>query len=201
MSELRIVKNELRVELLEKRKNIPSETRELWDKKIAGVFLGSISYRFCDIVLVYVSAKEEISTVAIIEHSLASKKIVACPISNTDENTLSFKTIKSTEELNRGSFSILEPPETNRDFRELAFERLAGKKGQSLAVCVIPCLAYDSDGYRMGYGKGYYDRFLPTFEGTKIGLCYSGFKSDKLPKGKYDVKLDVIITEKGVTVI
>jgi len=201
MSELRIVKNELRVELLEKRKNIPSETRDEWDKKISDVFLGSISYRFCDIVLIYVSAREEISTRAIIEHSLANKKIVACPISNTEENTLSFKTIKSLEELNSGSYNILEPPETNRDFRDLQAEELSGKKGQALAVCVIPCLAYDAGGYRMGYGKGYYDRFLPTFEGTKIGLCYSGFKSDRLPKGKYDVKLDVIITEKGVTVI
>ncbi|MCL2816581.1 MAG: 5-formyltetrahydrofolate cyclo-ligase [Oscillospiraceae bacterium] len=200
MSELRVLKNELRVELLEKRKNIPSEKREEWDKKISGVFLGSISYRFCDIVLVYVSAKEEISTRAIIEHSLANKKIVACPVSNIAENTLSFKTIKSTEELYQGSYNILEPPETNRDFRDLQAEA-AGKKGQSLAVCVIPCLAYDPEGYRMGYGKGYYDRFLPTFEGTKIGLCYSGFKADKLPKGKYDVKLDVVITEKGVTVI
>ena len=201
MSELRIVKNELRVELLEKRKNIPAEKRDEWDKKIANVFLHSISYRFCDIVLIYVSAKEEISTRAIIEHSLASKKIVACPISNTGENTLSFKTIKSLDELNSGSYNILEPPETNRDFKDLQAEELAGKKGQALAVCVIPCLAYDPEGYRMGYGKGYYDRFLPTFEGTKIGLCYSDFKSDKLPKGKYDVKLDVIITEKGVTVI
>jgi 5-formyltetrahydrofolate cyclo-ligase len=201
MSELRIVKNELRVELLEKRKNIPERQRDDWDTKISNIFLGSISYRFCDIVLVYVSAREEISTRAIIEHSLTNNKIVACPISNTGENTLSFKAIKSTDELNCGSYNIFEPPETNRDFRDLQTEKLAGKKGQALAVCVIPCLAYDSGGYRMGYGKGYYDRFLPTFEGTKIGLCYSGFKSDKLPKGKYDVKLDVIITEKGVTVI
>jgi 5-formyltetrahydrofolate cyclo-ligase len=148
-----------------------------------------------------VTAKEEISTRAIIEQSLAGKKIVACPVSNTAENTLSFKTIKSTDELYSGSYNILEPPETNRDFRDLQADVLAGKKGQSLSVCVIPCLAYDPEGYRMGYGKGYYDRFLPTFEGTKIGLCYSGFKSDRLPKGKYDVKLDVVITEKGVTVI
>jgi len=66
---------------------------------------------------------------------------------------------------------------------------------------LVPCLAYDSYGYRIGYGKGYYDRFLSAFEGTKIGLCYSDFKLDKLPRGKYDVKLDVIITEKGVMVI
>ena len=201
MSELRSVKNELRAELLEKRRSIPFEKREEWDGKIANIFLGSISYRFCDIVLIYASTKDEISTSSIIKHSLASKKIVACPISNTLDNTLSFKTINSIEELNSGSYNILEPPKENTDFKDLLDGRIADGKRPPLAVCVIPCLSYDPEGYRMGYGKGYYDRFLPAFEGTKIGLCYSEFKSNKLPKGKYDIKLDVIITEKGVVVI
>ena len=201
MSELRSQKNELRLELLEKRRSIPPEKREEWDRKISNIFLGSISYRFCDIVLIYASTKDEISTSAIIEHSLANKKIVACPISNTLDNTLSFKTINSIEELNSGSYNIPEPPKENLDFKDLLNDRITDGKRPPLAVCVIPCLSYDSDGYRMGYGKGYYDRFLPAFEGTKIGLCYSEFKSTKLPKGKYDIKLDVIITEKGVVVI
>ena len=201
MCELRRQKNEVRAELLEKRRNILPETRDDWDRKIANIFLNSISYRFCDIVLIYVSAKDEISTSAIIEHSLANKKIVACPISNIEDNTLSFKAINSMKELCAGSYDILEPPQTNTDFQDLLKSNKKDGKRPLLAVCVIPCLSYDANGYRMGYGKGYYDRFLPTFEGTKIGLCYSEFKSDRLPSGKYDVKLDVIITEKGVTVI
>ena len=201
MSELRSQKNELRAELLEKRRSILPEKREEWDRKISNIFLGSISYRFCDIVLIYASTKDEISTKFIIEHSLANKKIVACPISNTGDNTLSFKTINSMDELYSGSYNILEPPKANLDFKDILNERTSSGKRPPLAVCVIPCLSYDAEGYRMGYGKGYYDRFLPTFEGTKIGLCYSDFKSNKLPKGKFDVKLDVIITEKGVTVI
>jgi len=201
MCELRKQKNDLRAELLEKRRNILPEKREEWDKKISNIFLGSISYRFCDIILIYASTKDEISTSSIISHSLANKKIVACPISNTRDNTLSFKTINSTDELYSGSYNILEPPEENLDFKDILNSKIKEGKRPPLAVCVIPCLSYDSEGYRMGYGKGYYDRFLPAFEGTKIGLCYSGFKANKLPKGKYDVKLDVIITEKGVTVI
>ena len=201
MAELRILKNELRAELLEKRKTIPVEVRGEWDKRISNIFLGSISYRFCDIILIYASTKDEISTSAIIEHALANKKIVACPISNVGDNTLSFKTIKSVGELYAGSYNILEPPTANQDFQEFMKANSTDKKKHPLAVCVIPCLSYDPEGYRIGYGKGYYDRFLPTFEGTKIGLCYSEFKMDKLPKGKYDVKLDIIITEKGVSVM
>ena len=201
MCELRRQKNEVRSELLEKRRNIPLERRAEYDRKIANIFLNSISYRFCDIVLIYASTEDEISTSVIIEQSLANKKIVACPISNTADNTLSFKIIKSADELKSGSYNILEPPETNPDFRDFLSSAKKEGKRPPLAVCVIPCLSYDPGGYRMGYGKGYYDRFLPDFDGTKIGLCYSEFKSNKLPKGKYDVKLDVIITEKGVTVL
>lgn len=201
MCELRRQKNELRSELLERRRGILPEKREEWDRKISNIFLNSISYRFCDIILIYASTNDEISTSAIIEHSLANKKIVACPISNTGDNTLSFRTIKSTSELYSSSYNILEPPGTNPDFREFLNSHKTSGKKNPLAICVIPCLSYDPNGYRMGYGKGYYDRFLPAFEGTKIGLCYSEFKADKLPKGKYDVKLDVIITEKGVTVL
>jgi len=201
MCELRRQKNELRTELLERRRGILPERREEWDKKIANIFLNSISYRFCDILLIYASTKDEISTSLIIERSLANKKIVACPVTNMSDNTLSFKIISSIEELSAGSYNILEPPKTNADFRDLFDAALEQKKRPPLAVCVIPCLSYDSSGYRMGYGKGYYDRFLPSFDGTKIGLCYSEFKADNLPKGKYDVKLDVIITEKGVTVL
>ena len=121
--------------------------------------------------------------------------------SDLGDNTLSFKTINSTSELYSGSYNILEPPKSNPDFKDLVKNRISDGKRPPLAVCVIPCLSYDSEGYRMGYGKGYYDRFLPDFEGTKIGLCYSEFKSSRLPKGKYDIKLDVVITEKGVAVI
>lgn len=203
MCELRKQKNDVRSELLEKRRAILPEKREECDKKIANIFLNSISYRYCDMLLIYASTKDEISTSAIIERAIADKKIVACPISNMGDNTLSFKTINSIDELNTGTYNILEPPQTNPDFREFmkSHTTSAGKKRPPLAVCVIPCLSYDAEGYRLGYGKGYYDRFLPAFDGTKIGLCYSEFKADKLPKGKYDVKLDVVITEKGVTVL
>jgi len=201
MCELRRQKNELRAELLERRRSILPEKRAEWDKKISNIFLNSISYRFCDILLIYASTRDEISTSLIIERSLANKKTVACPVSNTADNTLSFKTINSIGELRSGSYNILEPPKTNADFKELLNAALEQKKRPPLSVCVIPCLSYDPNGYRIGYGKGYYDRFLPSFNGTKIGLCYSEFKAENLPKGKYDVKLDVIITEKGVTVL
>ena len=204
MSELRNQKNELRTELLERRRNLAAEDRALWDERIANILLGSISYRFCDILLAYSSTKLEVSTDMIIDKALGQNKIVACPISNAEDNTMSFAAISSRDELIAGEYDILEPPKANSLWNGSGFLSIGDSfrdNKQKLAICIVPCLAYDAYGYRIGYGKGYYDRFLSTFEGTKIGLCYSSFKAQQLPRGKYDVKLDVIITEKGVTVV
>jgi len=62
----------------------------------------------------------------------------------------------------------------------------------------LPAIIYDKKGYRLGYGKGYYDRFLSSVKGTKAGLIYSDFIIDEIPHGRYDLRADVVITEKGV---
>lgn len=196
MNELRKMKNDIRAELLQKRHDLDPVLQADWDNRIAKTFLASISYRFCDVVLIYLSMKNEVSTVQIIETALADGKIVACPISNTQNNSLTFHVIKSLDNLTPGSYGILEPSPDAPDYlTEITRE---GAKKNPLTLCVVPCLSYDSEGFRIGYGKGYYDRFLSVFEGTKIGLCYTSCKEKKLPRGKYDIKLNVMITEKGV---
>ena len=199
MYELRKLKNDIRKDLLQQRKDMAPETQELWDKKIANIFISSISYRFCDVILIYSSMQNEISTSFIINHAINAKKIVACPISDTETNTLSFRVVNSANEFVAGGYGILEPPNANPTYEEyLKMHRKDTKP--PLSICVIPCLSYDEGGYRIGYGKGYYDRFLSSFEGTKIGLCYTDCKVKQLPRGKYDIKLDVIVTEKGVEI-
>mgnify|MGYP002474639772 FL=1 len=59
-------------------------------------------------------------------------------------------------------------------------------------------LCFDICGYRLGYGKGYYDRFLKNFRGTKIGICYSDYIFENLPVDKHDEKVDILVTEKNI---
>ena len=68
-------------------------------------------------------------------------------------------------------------------------------------ICIVPAMTYDRKGFRLGYGKGFYDRFLPKFMGVKIGFCYSSFMRNQLPRGRYDISVDSIITEKGVILL
>jgi len=63
------------------------------------------------------------------------------------------------------------------------------------SVCIVPGLSFDYDGFRLGYGKGYYDRFLSGFDGDSIGLCYGECVCKRLPHGRYDRAVDVLVTE------
>lgn len=67
-----------------------------------------------------------------------------------------------------------------------------------LSVLVIPCLAANTLGYRVGYGKGYYDRFLKDFKGVTIGICLEKNLTNLAFQEKHDVRLNIIITEKRV---
>jgi 5-formyltetrahydrofolate cyclo-ligase len=198
MYELRKMKTEIRNRLIEERKAIPDAEKELCDKKIAEYLLSSVSYRYSQAILCYCSAPNEVCTDEIIAASLKSGRIVACPVCDTGSTTISFKIIKSAGDLVSGAFGIREPSPECEDYGAYAAKRNAENGRPLLAVCIVPTLAFDKEGYRIGYGKGYYDRYLPGFDGAKIGLCHSRFCMPSLPYGKFDVKLDVCITETGV---
>ena len=70
----------------------------------------------------------------------------------------------------------------------------------SKSICIIPGVVFDNAGYRVGYGKGYYDRFLAAYDGTKFGLAYSECILNEVPRGRFDRHVDILISEKGVKI-
>ena len=97
---------------------------------------------------------------------------------------MDFYVIHSDDDLRTGHYGIREPD----PFRcEKAV--ISGK-----ALCIVPGLCFDRRGYRLGYGGGYYDRFLSTHKVTRVGICYSYFMVNELIYGKYDVRMDKVIT-------
>ena len=91
------------------------------------------------------------------------------------------------EEMYGEPYGIPEPPEHLPEITDF-----------NGAFCVVPALAFSKNGQRLGYGGGYYDRFLSDFDGVSAGLCYSDFFINKLPAEKHDIALDIIVSEKGV---
>ena len=69
-------------------------------------------------------------------------------------------------------------------------------KDFSAGLCLIPALCYDWHGYRLGYGKGYYDRFLAGYGGHMIGLCYSECVRRRLPHGRFDRPAELLVTDR-----
>ncbi len=141
----------------------------------------------CDTVLLFSPIKNEPDLLSIAKLAFKVGKRVAFPISLSETCTLDFRFIQALDELTAGTYGINEPTESAP---KASFTKNT--------ICIVPALAFDKKGYRLGYGKGYYDRFLKDFEGTSIGATLEKFVCDKLPTNDTDVAIDIIITERGV---
>lgn len=121
----------------------------------------------------------------------AAGKSVAVPRCISADKTLRFYEIGSFDELEPGFKDILEPAK--------GAGRLVGPAEMVGSVCLVPALVYDADGHRIGYGGGYYDRFLSFYPGDKLGLARTTqLSSNPLPHEDHDVPVDAIVTESCV---
>ena len=142
-------------------------------------------YKNASVILTYVSKNPEVDTLHLIAQALADHKRVAVP-KCVGEHTIDFYFIKSMDDLEVSTFGVQEP----------IVERCRKIKDYRNCFCIVPGMSFDTDGYRLGYGKGYYDRFLAGFTGATVGLCYSKCVRWSLPKGFYDKPVDILVTEK-----
>lgn len=133
-------------------------------------------------VLMYYSLPDEVYTHEAIDKLVADGKRVLLPVV-TGENTMQLHVYESTADLKEGAYGIMEP--AGELFADL----------QKIDVAVVPGVAFDSHGNRMGRGKGYYDRFLALAPQTyKIGICFRFQQFDDIPSTPLDIKMDEIIT-------
>lgn len=174
-------KDELR-KTVRRLKNLHTkdELREL-SAKIAESLLGLSRLKEAQTVMLYCSLPDEVYTMDII-HSLskAGKRIVLPRV--TGDSDMELREYTGDADLTPGSFGIPEP---------------CGKvfdKYDRIDVAVIPGMAFDIEGNRLGRGKGYYDRFLKCNRSTyKIGLCFDFQFMDRIPAYKHDIRMDCVI--------
>lgn len=158
------------------------------DDAIKEYFISLKKSHNISVFLIYVSFRDEVDTKELIEYLLSSGSKVAVPRCY-DEGRMEFFVISSLEDLRTSAYGILEP-EDDECFRVTDFEN---------SLCVVPGLAFDSDGMRIGYGGGYYDRFLEKHENMiSVGFCYDSLIEKSVLTEKHDRKVDYIITEKGI---
>ena len=183
---MKAVKQEIRAEYKKKRRSIPAETKQRYDRAIRERIEALPCYRRAACLLCYVSLSDEVDTFGLIEDALAEGKMVCVPVSLEETHTVDFYQINSLDELEPGTYGVLEPV-PGKAKKITAFPRPA--------VCIVPGLVFDQEGFRLGYGKGYYDRFLQRFRGVKIGVCYRELMVELLPHGYYDRPVDWLVSE------
>lgn len=174
-------KQELRLLILNKRRSFIDPLKSEADLIIQerALFLVD-SYQT---IGVYLNLKDEVATDLIIERLLDTDKIVCGP--KCVGSVLEFRTIFDCSSFKKGMMNIMEPT-----------GKLIDK--DNIQVLLIPLVAYDKNLHRLGYGKGYYDRYLADYKGLKIGLAYQCQCVDMIPNDEYDIALDYLINEKEI---
>lgn len=189
VDDIREYKKDLRTSCKTLRSQMTPEVKSEKDGDILKKITASRAYCGSDIILTYMSTDIEVDTAGLIKDAMGRGKRVAVPRCISGTRDMEFYFIKDTDELEKGSFGVMEPvPE--KCVKAYAFEK---------ALCIIPGLAFDMQGFRLGYGKGYYDRFLSEHPRLiKMGLCYCCCTCDELIHGKFDISADLLVTEKYI---
>ncbi|MBP0963302.1 MAG: 5-formyltetrahydrofolate cyclo-ligase, partial [Oscillospiraceae bacterium] len=99
---------------------------------------------------------------------------------------MTFYLVKGKQDLTAGKYGIPEPA-----------AHCAAAAATECSLCIVPGLAFDLCGYRIGYGGGYYDRFLQSFPGQSVGLVRQSFLCKTLPKEPFDQAVDAVVTQNG----
>ncbi|MBQ8965227.1 5-formyltetrahydrofolate cyclo-ligase [Ruminococcus sp.] len=184
-------KQELRAYYKQIRSNLTAPEKERIDNKVYSCFVQNDYYYKCDDILVYVSGPPEIDTYMIMRYVLKDSELedkrLLCPRCEKGTNIMHFYWVKSFDDLEKGAYGIMEPKAYCERVDEF-----------NSPMCVVPGLSFDMEGYRLGYGKGFYDRFLANFKGITVGLCCdSCIAEESLPRNEFDISVDYIATESG----
>lgn len=181
-------KRELRAKYKRTRASIPADLKTELDRRLTGKFLSLEEYKECKTLFAFVSSAIECDTSKIIGDALSSGRRLAVPKCGEISGEMDFYYITSLSDLEKGKFGILEPiPEKCQKAEDL-----------STGLCIVPGLCFDLEGYRIGFGKGYYDRFLQKFGGVTVGICYYKCIQNSLPTGGYDKPVDILVTERFI---
>lgn len=172
-----------------KREMLPKETIERQSKYISEIVLASEEYKLAEKLFSYVNFANEISTTSIIKKAFSDGKKVAVPFADESNSTLYFIEIHGYDELSLNRFGILQP-EYNED---------KCLKCDEKTLVTVPLLAYNSQKIRMGYGGGYYDRFIASNKALSfMGLGFDWQLDEDIPYDDFDKQLDIIVTNRGV---
>ena len=180
-------KKELRAHYRRVRADLTAEQRCFESREICARIAESKLYIQADCILLYAALTEEIDLGALADHAWASGKQVAYPKCLDEQGNMAFFSVDGPERLVKASFGIPEPDDSCPLWED-----------EGNALCILPALSVDKYGYRLGYGKGYYDRFLTDFKGKTLCAVFGACLAEHLPHDGHDVPAQYIANAKEV---
>lgn len=179
-------KKNLRSRMKKKAMELPEEYCTSADKAIGRYVMSLAEYQKAKTVFCYVGTKREINTHPILEQILRDGKRLGVP-KCVEKGIMEVKEIDSFECLEAGAYGIPEPKESCVCIRP-----------EEIDLALIPCLSCSHDGKRLGYGGGYYDRYLKRADFTKAVLCRERLTEEEILMDSLDISMDIVVTENGI---
>lgn len=180
-------KKQLRDMTKEKLINLDENTRKEVHQKLVEHLFESDLWKNASTIGVTISAGFEWDTESIIERAWQDGKTIAVPKCVNKPRALHFYELTSFDELEVVYYGLREPnPEKARKVEK-----------QEIDLLIVPGIVFDNRGYRVGFGGGFYDRYLVDFENETVSLFYSEQLIDEVPAESYDMAVKSLITEEG----
>ena len=179
-------KIELRKKMIELRENLDNHSFEEYNRSILKKVIECDEFKKANNIFIFVSFNKEVDTHGIIEHCIDLGKKVSVPKVISKDLGMKAISIEGINELKPSKYGILEPE----------YEEDKIMTEESIDLVILPGLAFDSSGGRIGYGAGYYDRFLKKLNHNckKVGICFDFQMVKKVPMDENDEYIDFVIT-------
>ncbi len=191
MDDIRETKNEIRKEISKKISEFSEAVRSEKTMRVANRLFAFANFLEAGIALLYIQKENEVPTEGIIKQCYAINKVVVLPSFNAEKHRMKLMKVDNPEsDLIPGPRGILEPDSGICKIVPIDF----------IDIAIIPGVAFDEKGGRIGTGEGYYDRLIPKLPATtrKVALAFESQIISQVPMASHDKYVDIIITEERI---
>lgn len=184
-------KRQIRLEMKEKLNELTKPEYEDFSFRIANQLYEDVDWQVASVVGITLSRPPEVDTYQIIRKAWEQNKTIVVPKCDPKDRQMTFRILNNFQQLESVYFGLYEPIE----------EKTTALLSEAIDLLIVPGVAYSKTGFRIGFGGGYYDRFLTNYDGKTISLAFSLQLVDRLPIERHDIPVSKVITEDEVIVI
>lgn len=187
MNEKVLLKKQIRKSIIKERNDLDIDLKNTYDEKIKSNLMNNDIFKKSQNIFIYVGFGSEINTSKYIEEFLSINKNILIPRTEIETKKMDAVKIENLNDLEKDKYGILEPKKSMPVFNK-----------DKIHLVILPGVAFSEYGDRIGYGGGYYDRYLKSLNHDipKVALCYEFQIQNNIISEVHDVKVDYIITEK-----